>query len=115
MHHLRKQTRQARTQLIARNDHVDGAMFQQELATLEAFRQLLAHGLLDHARAGKTDQRLRLGHDDITKHRQAGGNTAIDRISQHGDERQAFFTQARNDASKVKSQAVSAIIDLYNN
>ncbi|MCY1440614.1 hypothetical protein D9M71_568980 [compost metagenome] len=68
-------------------------MLQQELAALEAFRQFFTHGLLDHTRTGKTDQRLRLADNHVAQHRQTGGNAAVDRIGQHGDERDAFFTQ----------------------
>ena len=35
-----------------------------------------SHGLLDDARAGKADQRFRLGDVDVAQHRQAGGNAA---------------------------------------
>lgn len=41
--------------VAAVNDLVNRAFFQQEFGTLEAFRQSFAHGLLNHARAGKTD------------------------------------------------------------
>ena len=36
--------------------HVDHAVFAQILGTLEYLRQLLADGLLDHARAGEADE-----------------------------------------------------------
>lgn len=49
----RQQIGQARPQLGTMHDHVDGAMLKEELATLEAFRKLLADGLLDHARTGE--------------------------------------------------------------
>src|SRR6185312_15972398 len=42
------------------DDQIDRAVVEQKLGTLEAFRQGLAHGLLDHPRTGETDQRLRL-------------------------------------------------------
>ena len=85
---------QTLTQLATGDDHVDRAVIQQELAALEAFRQLLTHGLLDHPRAGKTDQRTRLGNDHVAKHGQAGRDTAIHRVGQHGDKRYPLFTQA---------------------
>jgi hypothetical protein len=47
------------------DDHVDGALFEQELGALETLRQFLAHRLLDDARAGKADQRTRLGDHDV--------------------------------------------------
>ena len=48
-------------QLAAIDDHVEHAVLEQELAALEALGQLLADRLLDDARAGEADQRLRLG------------------------------------------------------
>ena len=45
--------------------HVDRALLEQELGALEAFGQLLAHGLLDHARAGEADQRAGLGDHEV--------------------------------------------------
>src|SRR5215472_7444366 len=53
--------RDRRAQLAAIDDHVDRARLEQELGALEAFGQLLADGVLDHARPSKADQRLRLG------------------------------------------------------
>ena len=91
----RQQIGQARPQLGTMHDHVDGAMLKEELATLEAFRKLLADGLLDHARTGEADQRLGFADDHVAEHRQAGGNAAVDRVGQYRDERDAFFAQAR--------------------
>src|SRR5690349_12306313 len=53
----RDEARHALAQLAAVHDHVDGALLQQELGALEAFGERLAHGLLDHARAGEADER----------------------------------------------------------
>src|SRR5688572_3447816 len=41
--------------LAAVDDEVDGAVLEQEFAGLEAFRQLLAHGRLDHVRTREAD------------------------------------------------------------
>ncbi|MCY1438171.1 hypothetical protein D9M71_543590 [compost metagenome] len=70
-------------------------MLEEELAALEAFWQLLAYGLLDHARTGEADQCTRLADDHVAEHRQAGGNAAVDRVGQYRDERDAFLAQAR--------------------
>ena len=59
---VRQQGQQAMNllaQLPAVHDHVDGAVLEQELRALKAFRQLLAHGLLDHARTREADPRAR--------------------------------------------------------
>src|SRR6266481_928632 len=46
--------------LAALDDEVEHAVLEQELGALEPFGQLLADGLLDDARAGEADERLRL-------------------------------------------------------
>src|SRR5687768_16176435 len=54
-----EEQRDERRKLVAHlapvDDHVDGAVLQQEFGALEAFRQGLAHRLLDDARPGETD------------------------------------------------------------
>src|SRR5262245_2334878 len=51
-----------RAQFMPMHHHVDHAMLCEILGALETLRQFLADGLLDHAWAGKTDQRARLGY-----------------------------------------------------
>src|SRR6187549_1122127 len=48
-HHQREQRGQAVAHLPAIDDQVDRAVLDEELGALEAFRQRLPHGLLDHA------------------------------------------------------------------
>ena len=60
-------------------------LLEQELAALESFGQLLADRLLDDARAGEADQRLRLGDVEIAEHREARRHAAGRRIGEHGD------------------------------
>src|SRR5690606_6515702 len=91
---LSKKASQTSAQLGTRNDQINGAMVEQEFASLEAFRELLAYGLLDHARAGEADQRFGFGYDHITKHCQAGRHTTVNRIGENRNERQAFLTHA---------------------
>ena len=55
---------------------VEHAALEQELAALESVGQLLPDGLLDDARAGESDQRLRLGDVEIAQHRKARGHAA---------------------------------------
>jgi hypothetical protein len=57
-------------------------MFEQELASLKSFRQLLPDRLLDDARAGESNQRARLGNVHVTEHREAGGHAAGRRVGQ---------------------------------
>ena len=67
------------------DDDVEHAVLEQELAALESFGQLLADGLLDDARAGEADERLRLGDVDVAEHREARGHAAGRRIGQDRD------------------------------
>src|SRR5690606_34639253 len=57
--------REALAQILPVDDGVDHPVLEQELAALEALRKLLADGLLDHAGAGKADERLGLGDDHV--------------------------------------------------
>ena len=53
---LGKQVGNLSAHFAAIDNHIDRAMIEKKLAALEPFRQLLAHGLFDHSRTGKTDQ-----------------------------------------------------------
>ena len=55
--------------------------------------QLLADGLLDHARAGEADQRAGLGDVHVAEHRVGGGDAAGGRIGQHDDVGQPRLAQ----------------------
>ena len=70
---------------LARHHHVEHAVLEQELGALEALRQRLADGLLDHPRSGEADQRAGLGDVDVAEHREAGGHAAGGRVGQHRD------------------------------
>ena len=63
--------------LAAIDDQIEHALLDQELAALEPFRQLLADGLFDDARAGKADQRLRLGEVDVAEHRELAATPPV--------------------------------------
>ena len=65
--------------------HVDHAVVLQIFRALKPFRQFLADGLLDHARAGKADQRAGLGDLHVAQHRIGGGDAAGGRVGQHHD------------------------------
>src|ERR1051325_950196 len=65
-----EQRADAIAQIAALDDHVDGAVREKKFGTLKTFRQLFAHRLRDHARAGETDECLGLRDDDIRHHRQ---------------------------------------------
>src|SRR5687768_8539303 len=67
--HRGKQPPERVLQLAAIHHHVEHAAFEQELAALEAFGQLLPDRLLDDARTREADERLRLRNVDIAEHR----------------------------------------------
>ena len=67
------------------HDHVHHAVLGEIFGALEAFRQFLADGLLDHARAGKADQRAGLGDMHVAEHGIGGGDAAGGRIGEHDD------------------------------
>ena len=81
-------------QLAAVDDDVEHAAFEEELAALEALGQRLPDGLLDHPRAGKADERLRLGDVEVAQHREARRHAAGRRIGEQGDVRQARARRA---------------------
>ena len=70
---------------MAVHHHVDHAVVAQVLRLLEAFRQFLADGLLDHARAGEADQRAGLGDVHVAEHGVGRGDAAGGRIGEHDD------------------------------
>ena len=74
--HEAQRAGQRRLHLAPIDDQVEHAVLEQELAALEAVGQLLADGLLDDARTGEADQRLRLGDVQVAQHREAGGDAA---------------------------------------
>ena len=79
------QPRQRRAHLVAMHHHVDHAVVAQIFGALETLGQFLADGLLDHARAGKADQRAGLGDLHVAEHGVGGGDAAGGRIGQHHD------------------------------
>ena len=76
---------QRRAQLVAMHHHVHHAVLPEIFGALEAVRQLLADGLLDHARTGKADERAGLRDMHVAEHRVGGGDAAGGRIGEHDD------------------------------
>ena len=58
-------------------------MLYQKFRFLEPFRQLLSNGLRNNSRAGKTNQRSRLGQDNISQHGKAGCHPACGGVCEH--------------------------------
>ena len=94
-HHEPQRARDGRLQLASIDDEIDEAVLEQELAALEPFGQLLADGLLDHARTGETDERARLGDVQVAEHREARGHAARRRIGQDRQIRQPGAIEPR--------------------
>ena len=79
------------------NNHVYGAVVQQEFAALETLGQFLPDGLFNDIRAGKTGPRLGLGDIDITQQCQRGGDATINRVGHHRHIGHALQPQALDD------------------
>ena len=60
-----------RLHLAPIDDQIEHALLEQELDSLKALGQLLTDRLLDDARPGEADQRLRFGDVQIAEHREA--------------------------------------------
>src|SRR5438105_15533809 len=69
----REEMRELVAHLAPVDDHVDGAVLEQELRALKTFGQRFPHRLLNDARTGEADQCARLGDHDVTDHREACG------------------------------------------
>ena len=82
------------THIAAIHNHVDRAVLDQKLTTLETFRQGFTHGLFDNPRAGKSDQRIRLGNIHIPQHGKTGRYTAHGGIGHYRNKWHTLFTQA---------------------
>src|SRR2546430_16760332 len=63
-----------RLELLAVDHGVEEAVFEQEFGTLKAFGEFLADGLLNDARAGKTNERARFADVEVAEHGKAGGD-----------------------------------------
>src|SRR3546814_7999674 len=83
---ITNQPAQRRGQFLAMHHHVDHPVIEQIFGALEAFGELLADRILDHALAREADQRLGLADLDVAEHRIAGGHPAsrsAEKTSEH--------------------------------
>src|SRR5438105_715908 len=71
------------------DDHVHGALLEEEFRALEAFGQRLTHRLLDDARPGEADERAGLGDHHVADEGEARRDPAHGGIGEHRDERLA--------------------------
>src|SRR5438309_1571656 len=58
------------------DDGVEEAVLEEELGALEAFRELLAGGLLDDAGSGEADEGSGFGDVEVAEHRKGRGDAA---------------------------------------
>jgi len=82
-------------ELAAIDDHIDKAVILHKLGALESLRQVLADGLLDDTRTGKTDKGAGLGDDDVAQHGKTGRGPARGRVGEDGEEGDARFREQR--------------------
>src|SRR2546429_7765949 len=93
--HEIQRARDVGLQVFAGHYGVEHSVFQQELAALEAFRQLLENGLLNYARTCKADERPRFGDIQVAEHGVRGGQSAGGRDGWLTEERNTGLMQSR--------------------
>src|SRR5688572_13562724 len=74
--HVAKELPNGSLELAACDYGIDDAVLEEKLRRLESFGELLPDRLLDHARAGESNDRARLREDCVTEHREAGADAA---------------------------------------
>src|SRR5258708_37023281 len=72
-------------EVLAVDDGVEEAVFEQEFGALKSFGEFLANGLLDDARAGESNERAGLTNVEVPEHCEAGRDTAGGGIGEHGN------------------------------
>src|SRR5581483_5088368 len=90
------------THLASIDDHVDRAVLEQKLCALKPLRKGLLDCLLDHPRAGESDQCAGFGDHDIADHGETGRYTAHRRIGEHRDKRQPFGRQLSEGSCRLR-------------
>src|SRR5229473_6062761 len=81
-------------EVLAVDDGVEEAVFEEEFGALKSFGEFLADGLLDDARAGETDERAGFTDVEVAEHGEAGGDAAGGGVGEHGDVGKLFLVQA---------------------
>src|SRR5688500_816825 len=84
-----------------RHDLVDEAVREHELRALEPLRQLLADGLVGHARPGEADERVGLGEDEVPERRVRREDPAGGRIGEDAHERHAGVGETSESADDL--------------
>ena len=82
------QSSQGRLQFRPGNDEIDEAVVLQVFGGLESIGQFFAQGLFNHPAAGKADQGLGFGQDEVAEHGKAGRDAAGGGVGEQGDIKQ---------------------------
>ena len=98
-HHISEQRGDFLAQFGVGHDGIDQPVIEHELRGLEAGRQILVGGFLDHAPAGEADHAARFGKIDIPDGGERGGDAAGGRVGEHRDVGKARFGEPREGAA----------------
>ena len=86
-----QQTDEGVPQILPGDHRVHKAVLHLKFRALEALRQSLADGLLDHPGPGKANQSAGFRQDDVPQRGKAGGDAAGGGVRQDGDVQQSLF------------------------
>ena len=67
-------------EIFSMDDHINETMLQEKFRPLKAFGKFNSDRLVNRTRAGKSDQGIGLGNDNITQHGKARRDSACRRI-----------------------------------
>ncbi len=87
------ETDQTIAQIMSGYDLIDQSMFEQKFRGLKAFWKIRASGFLDDSSAGKPDQGLWFGEDDVAQRSVTGHDTGHGGIGKHRKVRNAGLRQ----------------------
>src|SRR5229473_1461051 len=80
-------------EVLAVDDGVEKAVFEEEFGALKAFGELLPDGLFNDAGAGEADERAGFTDVEVAEHGKAGGDAAGGGIGEHGDVGELLFVE----------------------
>src|SRR5713226_9517544 len=80
-------------EVLAVDDGVEKAVFEQEFGALKSFGELLPDGLFNDAGAGEADERAGFTDVEVAEHGKAGGDAAGGGIGEHGDVGELLFVK----------------------
>src|SRR5713226_3312243 len=80
-------------EVLAVDDGVEKAVFEEEFGALKAFGELLSDGLFNDAWAGEADECAGFADVKVAEHGEAGGDAAGGGIGEHGDIGELLFVK----------------------